>query len=150
MKMYSRKLLFSLIFALCCLPTLYAQQAAMVTVSGRVISAEDKQPLIGVSVVTEDMQGVATDVDGKYSIKAKSGSALTFSYLGFKNIEWRVPKDASSVQYNVEMETDSESIDDVVVIAYGTRKKGTVAGSVASVKTEKIESTPTAAFDQAL
>ncbi|MBQ5875511.1 MAG: SusC/RagA family TonB-linked outer membrane protein, partial [Alistipes sp.] len=148
--MYSRKLLFSLIFALCCLPTLYAQQAAMVTVSGRVISAEDKQPLIGVSVVTEDMQGVATDVDGKYSIKAKSGSALTFSYLGFKNIEWRVPKDASSVQYNVEMETDSESIDDVVVIAYGTRKKGTVAGSVASVKTEKIESTPTAAFDQAL
>ena len=150
MKMYSRKLLFSLIFALCCLPTLYAQQAAMVTVSGRVISAEDKQPLIGVSVVTEDMQGVATDVDGKYSIKAKSGSALTFSYLGFKNIEWRVPKDASSVQYNVEMVTDSESIDDVVVIAYGTRKKGTVAGSVASVKTEKIESTPTAAFDQAL
>ena len=122
----------------------------MVTVSGRVISAEDKQPLIGVSVVTEDMQGVATDVDGKYSIKAKSGSALTFSYLGFKNVEWRVPKDASSVQYNVEMETDSESIDDVVVIAYGTRKKGTVAGSVASVKTEKIESTPTAAFDQAL
>ncbi len=150
MKMYSRKLLFSLIFALCCLPTLYAQQAAMVTVSGRVISAEDKQPLIGVSVVTDDMQGVATDVDGKYSIKAKSGSALTFSYLGFKNVEWRVPKDASSVQYNVEMVTDSESIDDVVVIAYGTRKKGTVAGSVASVKTEKIESTPTAAFDQAL
>ena len=150
MKMYSRKLLFSLIFAFCCLSTLYAQQAAMVTVSGRVISAEDKQPLIGVSVVTEDMQGVATDVDGKYSIKAKSGSVLTFSYLGFKNVEWRVPKDASSVQYNVEMETDSESIDDVVVIAYGTRKKGTVAGSVASVKTEKIESTPTAAFDQAL
>ena len=150
MKIYSRKLLFSLIFAFCCLPTLYAQQAAMVTVSGRVISAEDKQPLIGVSVVTEDMQGVATDVDGKYSIKATSGSVLTFSYLGFKNIEWRVPKDASSVQYNVEMETDSESIDDVVVIAYGTRKKGTVAGSVASVKTEKIESTPTAAFDQAL
>ena len=150
MKMYSRKLLFSLIFAFCCLSTLYAQQTAMVTVSGRVISAEDKQPLIGVSVVTEDMQGVATDVDGKYSIKAKSGSVLTFSYLGFKNVEWRVPKDASSVQYNVEMETDSESIDDVVVIAYGTRKKGTVAGSVASVKTEKIESTPTAAFDQAL
>ena len=150
MKIYSRKLFFSLIFALCCLPMLYAQQSTMVTVSGRVISAEDKQPLIGVSVVTEDMQGVATDVDGKYNIKAKSGSVLTFSYLGFKNVEWRVPKDASSVQYNVEMETDSESIDDVVVIAYGTRKKGTVAGSVASVKTEKIESTPTAAFDQAL
>lgn len=150
MKIYSRKLFFSLIFALCCLPTLYAQQAAMVTVSGRVISAEDKQALIGVSVVTEDMQGVATDVDGKYTIRAKGGSVLTFSYLGYKNVEWRVPQDASSAQYNVEMVTDSESIDDVVVIAYGTRKKGTVAGSVASVKTEKIESTPTAAFDQAL
>ena len=149
MRINSCKLFFSLIFTLCCLTVLHAQQT-MVAVSGVITSADDKQPLIGVSVVTEDMQGVATDIDGKYSINVKAGSLLTFSYLGFKSVEWRVPKGAKSAEYNVEMTTDSESIDDVVVIAYGTRKKGTVAGSVASVKTEKIESTPTAAFDQAL
>ena len=80
--------------------------------------------------MTEDMQGVATDIDGKYSINVKAGSLLTFSYLGFKSVEWRVPKDAKSAEYNVEMTTDSESIDDVVVIAYGTRKKGTVLAAV--------------------
>ena len=48
------------------------------------------------------------------------------------------------------MKTESMKLDDVVVIAYGVRKKGTVAGSVSTVKSEKLESTPTAAFDQAL
>lgn len=52
--------------------------------------------------------------------------------------------------FNLEMQSDSQALEDVVVIAYGVRKKGTIAGSVSTVKAEKIESTPTAAFDQAL
>ena len=123
---------------------------AVVTVSGVVTSAEDKQPLIGVAVVTEKMQGVTTMLDGTYTIKAEAGTKLSFSYLGYRSVEWMVPAGNSKVTYNLVMQSESESIDDVVVIAYGTRKKGTVAGSISSVKTEKIESTPTAAFDQAL
>ncbi len=145
------KLIFGLLVALlCAMPVAYAQQAKMVTVSGTITSADDKQPLIGVSVVAGEMQGVTSDIDGAYTITVAGGTTLTFSYLGFKEEVWTVPSDKSEVKYNLEMKSESESIDDVVVIAYGTRKKGTVAGSISSVKTEKIESTPTAAFDQAL
>ncbi|MBR4995857.1 MAG: TonB-dependent receptor [Alistipes sp.] len=131
-------------------PTLSSQERATVKVSGKIISADDKQPLIGVSVIAGPTQGVSSGIDGDYAIEVAGGALLKFEYLGYKSIEWQVPANAKSVVHNVEMTTDSESIDDVVIIAYGARKKGTVAGSVATVKTEKIESTPTAAFDQAL
>lgn len=127
-----------------------AQQKAKVTVSGTITSAEDKEPLIGVTVVTEKFQGVISQIDGSYSIDVEEGAVLNFSYLGFQSVDWVVPAGSSKVTYNLEMQMESESIDDVVVVAYGVRKKGTVAGSVATVKVEKIEKTPTAAFDQAL
>ena len=119
-------------------------------VSGTITSAEDNEPLIGVSIVSDSFQGVTSSIDGTYSIKVKAGSVLTFSYLGFQTVEWTVPSGVAEVQHDVAMQSDTESIDDVVVIAYGVRKKGTVAGSVATVKPEKLENTPTAAFDQAL
>ena len=127
-----------------------AQQKAKVTVSGTITSAEDKEPLIGVTVVTEESHGVISQIDGTYSIEVEAGTVLNFSYLGFQSVDWTVPEGSSEVTYNLEMQMESESIDDVVVVAYGVRKKGTVAGSVATVKVEKIEKTPTAAFDQAL
>ena len=120
----------------------FAQQKGKVTISGTITSAEDKEPLIGVTVVTDNFQGVISQIDGTYSIEAVEGSVLTFSYLGFQPVEYTVPDGSESVVFNVEMQMESEDIDDVVVIAYGVRKKGTVAGSVASVKTEKIEKTP--------
>ncbi|MBR5455299.1 MAG: TonB-dependent receptor, partial [Rikenellaceae bacterium] len=119
-------------------------------VSGKVTSAEDKQPLIGVTVVTETLSGMSTQLDGTYSVQAPAGTKLTFQYIGFKTVEFLVPTGSQAVTYNLEMESEAELVDDVVVIAYGVRKKGTVAGSVATVNTAKIEDTPTAAFDQAL
>ena len=130
--------------------TASAQTGQKVTVSGLVTSAEDKQPLIGVTVVTDTMQGVSTLLDGTYTIKADAGQTLSFSFIGYKTVDWQVPADEATVTFNVEMHPDTEVLDDVVVVAYGVRKKGTVAGSVSSVKAEAIESTPTAAFDQAL
>ncbi len=146
------KLFLGLLLALMSVAPLsvFAQKSATVTVSGTITSVEDKLPLIGVSVVAGEMQGVTSDIDGAYSITVESGTVLQFSYLGFQSVEWSVPAGKSEVQFNLELKPESESIDDVVVIAYGVRKKGTVAGSISTVKTEKIESTPTAAFDQAL
>ena len=146
------KLIFGLLVALMiALPEMsYSQSSGNVTVSGTITSADDGEPLIGVSVVSDSFQGVTSSIDGTYTIEVKGGSVLTFSYLGFKSVEYKVPSNNKTVTYNLSMESESESIDDVVVIAYGVRKKGTVAGSVSSVKTEKIEKTPTAAFDQAL
>ena len=127
-----------------------AQGGAVVTVSGVVTSAEDKQPLIGVTVLTETMSGVTTSIDGDYSIQVAAGTTLTFEYLGYKPVVWTVPAGKSAVTYDLEMVSDAQAVEEVVVIAYGVRKKGTVAGSVSTIKAEKIENTPTAAFDQAL
>ena len=128
---------------------LYAQEQK-VAVSGKVVDAANGEPLIGVTILTESMQGVTTFVDGTYTIGATAGTSLTFSYMGYKDVVWKVPAGVSEAIRNVEMESESEVIDDVVVIAYAVRKKGTVAGSVSTVKAEKVENTPTAAFDQAL
>ena len=146
------KLIFGLLVTLMIIsPEMsYSQSGGNVTVSGTITSADGGEPLIGVSVVSDSYQGVTSSLDGTYSIDVKAGSVLTFSYLGFKSVEYKVPSENRMVTYNLAMESETESIDDVVVIAYGVRKKGTVAGSVSSVKTEKIEKTPTAAFDQAL
>jgi len=129
---------------------LYAQSGQKVTVSGTITSSEDGEPLIGVTIVTESFQGVVSDFDGTYSISAEAGTTLNFSYLGYQSVDYVVPEGKSAVTFDVAMDVASEELEDVVVIAYGVRKKGTVAGSVSTVKMEKIEKTPTAAFDQAL
>ena len=134
-------------------PTLFAQGSATgrVTVSGTVVSAEDNQPLLGVAVVElETMRGETTMTDGTYAIEATAGNTLSFSFLGYEEVTWQVPSGESRVTFDLVMKTETEAIDDVVVIAYGVRKKGTITGSVSSVKMDKIEKTPTAAFDQAL
>ena len=151
LKIFNKYLFLGLCVMLCIIhPQVVEAQQGKVTVSGTITSAEDKEPLIGVTIVTEDFQGVISQIDGSYSVTAMAGEVLTFSYLGFQTVEYTVPEGSQEVTFDLEMTVESESIDDVVVIAYGVRKKGTVAGSVASVKVEKIEKTPTAAFDQAL
>ncbi len=142
------KLLFAALLVLTS-SSLYAQ-GGKVSVSGKVVDAANGEPLIGVTILTESMQGVTTFVDGTYTIDATEGTTLTFSYMGYKDVTWKVPTGVSEAIRNVEMESESEVLEDVVVIAYAVRKKGTVAGSVSTVKAEKVESTPTAAFDQAL
>lgn len=94
--------------------------------------------------------GVSTGVDGDYSITVAPGTKLVYSSIGYNDAEFIVPEGAAEVKHDVVLETESMQLDDVVVIAYGVRKKGTITGSVATVKSETIESTPTAAFDQAL
>jgi len=131
------------------LPVL-AQSGGTVTVSGVVTSAEDKYPLIGAHVIAGDNNGVSTLLDGSYSIDVKPGDVLTYYYVGYEEVKYTVPDGAASIKHNVELKAETKSLEDVVVIAYGVRKKGTIAGSVSTVKAEKIENTPTAAFDQAL
>lgn len=131
------------------LPAL-AQSGGTVTVSGVVTSAEDKYPLIGAHVIAGDNNGVSTLLDGSYSIDVKPGDVLTYYYVGYEEVKYTVPDGAASIKHNVELKAETKSLEDVVVIAYGVRKKGTIAGSVSTVKAEKIENTPTAAFDQAL
>ena len=98
-------------------PQVVEAQQGKVTVSGTITSAEDKEPLIGVTIVTEDFQGVISQIDGSYSVTAMAGEVLTFSYLGFQTVEYTVPEGSQEVTFDLEMTVESESIDDVVVIA---------------------------------
>ena len=121
----------------------------LVKVSGVVTSADDGLPMIGVGVMAGPGNGVITSLDGDYLIEVAPGATLTFSSIGFQDQTVVVPQ-AETFVHNVVMQSEAMTLDDVVVIAYGVRKKGTVAGSVSTVKSEKLENTPTAAFDQAL
>ena len=143
----TKLMLSALLVLLCSVATSFAQS---VTVSGKVVDSQNGEPLIGVTIITETMSGTTTSIDGSYSIAATAGTSLTYSYMGYQESTWKVPAGEATITHNVELRSDSEVLDDVVVIAYAVRKKGTVAGSVSTVKAEKVENTPTAAFDQAL
>ena len=127
-----------------------SQDKPGVVVSGIVSAADIDEPLLGASIVAGPGIGVLTDMDGAYSITVPAGTVLEFSYIGYKSYLYTVPAGQAQVRCDVRLESDAEALDDVVVIAYGVRKKGTVAGSVGVVKSDKLENTPTAAFDQAL
>ena len=140
--------LLTLALLLCSVVTAPAQQR--VTVKGVVTDASDSSPLIGVSIITGPGTGVTTGVDGAYTLTVTEGTNLVFQYLGYKTAEWVVPQGQKELRYDVALELDVDELEEVVVVAYGTRKKGTIAGSVSTVKSEKLESVPAAGFDQAL
>ena len=120
-------------------------------VKGKVVSEEGNESLIGVSIMQEGSgNGVITNIDGDYSIEIKGAAKATlkFSYIGMESQQIAVT--AQTGVLNVALKSDSHLMDEVVVVAYGVRKKGTIAGSVSTVKAEKMENVPAAGFDQAL
>ena len=113
-------------------------------VTGTVIDKHDKSPLPGVSVVVKSNPGagVATDVNGKFALKVNDGDVLVFSFIGMKPFEVAI-KGQSNL--NIELESASEALDEVVVIGYGSGKKiGTIVGSVAKISDEKLKARPSA------
>lgn len=122
-------------------------------VSGLVTDAETGETLIGVLVQQKGEETMATtDVNGRYEIiihhdDSSQPPTLVFSYIGMEKKEVQV---GNRDVLNVRMESGVSQLDEVVVVAYGTRKKGTITGSVATVKGESINDTPVASFDQAL
>lgn len=126
----------------------FAQQFS---VKGTVIAEDGNEPLIGVAIVHEGSgNGVITDIDGNYMIEIKGAAeaTLTFKYVGMQ--DQRHVVNAQTGTLNVTMHSDAQVMDEVVVVAYGVRKKGTITGSVSTVKSDKLENVPAAGFDQAL
>ncbi len=148
--MQKRIFLCKVLALVLCLTPLAALAQGGVKVSGVVTSADDGQPLIGVSVISGPTSGVTTSFDGSYTIEVAAGTKLVFEYLGYQSAEFAVPQAAAAVRHDVVLQSAAQALDDVVVIAYGVRKKGTIAGSVSTIKADQIESTPSAAFDQAM
>jgi TonB-linked SusC/RagA family outer membrane protein len=105
-------------------------------------------PIIGANVMVKGTSiGSATDMNGNYSLSApSSATTLHVSYIGMKEIE--VPITGSIV--NITMEEDVSSLDEVVVIGYGTVKKRDLTGSVSSVSAETISAVPVASAVEAI
>lgn len=142
---------FILLFFSLALFTFHSAFAQNFVVKGTVVSHEDNGPLIGVTVLQEGTtNGVVTDIDGNYSfeVKGAASATLVFSYIGMQSQSHKV--NAQTGVLNVSLKSDAELIDEVVVVAYGVRKKGTIAGAVSTVSADKMADVPTASFDQAL
>ncbi|HEY9115874.1 MAG TPA: TonB-dependent receptor [Bacteroidales bacterium] len=108
------------------------------TVSG-IVKAEEGYSLPGVNVVIKGTStGTVTDQDGFYSIQASSNDILQFSYIGMQTVEVTVGNQTS---VNVSLNEDVATLQDVVVIGYGTVKKQDLTGSVSQVKAEEIAAT---------
>ena len=112
------------------------------TVTGTVTD-EQNQAIPGASVIIKGTnQGTVTNKDGKYTLLITTNNAvLVFSSLGYNNKEVAVNGQTS---LNVTLTAKANGLNDVVVVGYGTQKKGTVTGSIATVKTEDITTAPVA------
>ncbi|WP_077402855.1 SusC/RagA family TonB-linked outer membrane protein [Cellulophaga omnivescoria] len=110
--------------------------AQNIEVKGTITSSDDGLPIAGVSVVEKGTtNGVAADFDGNYVINTKIGAILEFSFIGMEPKSIKV----TSSKLNVVLDTDLETLDEVVVIGYGTVKKKELTGAVAQIKSEAVE-----------
>lgn len=100
------------------------------------VTDEEGEALIGVSVKAENSKAaVITDIDGNYSITLSAPTTLSFEYLGMKPEKIKVSK---AGVHNVTLLTDNNTLDDVVVVGYGTQKKINLTGSVQSISSDEI------------
>lgn len=121
------------VFLLAALP-LYAQQSP-VTVTGKVTD-KNGEALIGVTVRVKDRNtGTATDMDGVFALKASPGAKLVFTYVGFSSLE---VKANPAGQMHVTLTEDVRSLDEVVVVGYGTARKKDLTGGLAVVGKEQL------------
>lgn len=120
------------LFSLVAMLMMSAMAFAQITVSGTVLEASTGEPIIGANVIEKGTtNGTVTDFDGNFVLKVQADAMLQVSYMGFKSLE--LPAKASMV---IKMMEDTEQIEEVVVIGYGSQKKKEVTGSVSSLKAE--------------
>lgn len=104
------------------------------TVTGTVNSASDNSPLAGVSVsVRGTTRGTTTDDNGRYTLPASPGETLVFSYIGYVSGTAVV---GNQTTINISLESEHESLDEVVVVGYGTQTRREITSAVASVRAE--------------
>jgi len=110
------------------------------TIKGQILD-ETGESMIGVSVLVKGTTvGTVTDFDGNYTLEVPGGKGvLEISYIGYKTKEITI---GNNSQINIKMEPDTQALDEVVVIGYGTVKKRDLTGAVASVKAEDITLNP--------
>jgi len=135
---YWKETFLTMLFLLSfCAYNLYAQESIKGQVKDNL-----EIPLPGVTIVVEGTtNGVAADIDGNFIINASQGDVLSFSYIGFKTKKVTV---GASKTLSVILEEDTEALEEVVVVGYGSQKKKEVTGAVVGIKSDLITKAPVA------
>lgn len=124
------------------------QEKNGIVVTGQVVD-ELGIPIIGATISEKGVpaNGVITDIDGNFSIRVSKGAILQISYIGYKNQEVNI---GTKTAINVVLKENSEMLEEVVVVGYGTQKKVNLTGAVETVKSERIADKPVTSLATAL
>lgn len=140
-----KKILLSFLLLFSCV-TLAFSQSKLVT--GTVTDQKDGSALPGVTVSVKGSPaiGTQTDISGKYSLSVPAGAVLVFKFIGYKEAS----AGTSGSVVNAALITDSQQLNEVVVVGYGTQTRQSVTGAISSVSAKQIESTPVTSLEQAI
>ncbi|MFR9504318.1 MAG: TonB-dependent receptor [Rikenellaceae bacterium] len=139
-----KKLLLSSMFTLGVVIMSIAQN---ITITGKVVD-EEKNPILGASVIVSGTQhGTLTGMAGEFEIRAPRTASLEFSYIGMETQKVEV---AGKTYFDIVLQSGVESIDNVVVVAYGTTSREAMTGSVSAIESENIGEVPVTSVDKML
>ncbi|MEL7601398.1 MAG: TonB-dependent receptor [Proteiniphilum sp.] len=123
------------------------RQQARKNITGRILD-EKGEPVIGANIVEKGTtNGTVTDVEGNFTLNVEENAAIHVSYIGY------LPQDITSAGKNslhVVLLEDMTTLDEIVVVGYGTMRKRDLTGSVSSIKSEDIQRSPVTSLDQAI
>lgn len=141
-----KKISILFLILLCNCTFLYAQQFS---ITGVVTDKKLNEPIIGASVVVKGTtNGTVTDLDGKFTIQASKSSVLIVSFIGYTPQEFTI--NGNQTFYQISLAEDTQTLDEVVVVGFGTQKKVNLTGAVATVDKKTLESRPVTSVSQAL
>ncbi|MDR0976842.1 MAG: SusC/RagA family TonB-linked outer membrane protein, partial [Prevotellaceae bacterium] len=128
--------------------TAVAQQPRGNSVSGIILDATTGDPLIGANIMEKGTtNGVISNVDGRFTLNVQRGAVLVVSYVGFTSQEVTV---GNQTNITIRLTEDSDVLDEVVVVGYGTQKRVTVTGSLATTRGDELSQVPTASVTNTL
>jgi TonB-dependent SusC/RagA subfamily outer membrane receptor len=119
-----------------------------VTIKGTVTSQADGEPILAASIIiVGTSKGTSSDFDGNYVLKVKKGQIIQFAYLGFKS---KVITYTNQKRLDVALETDTNVLDEIVIVGYGDQKKKTITSALTKVTGEDLQKQSVARVEDAL
>ena len=112
------------------------------------VTDEQGEPLIGATIMVEGTKvGSTTDIDGHYSVNARKGQALVFSFVGMDTQKVKV---GNSSVIDIVLKQNAANLDEVIVVGYGKQKKSSLTGAVSAIKGDELTVAPTTQLTQML
>lgn len=132
------------------LTSIFSQAFAQgLNVSGKVTNKSNGEALSGATITVKGTTtGTKSDANGNFTVNAQTGAVLKISYIGM--IEQEVSITSSTTQISVELEPLANSMNEIVVVGYGTQKRSVVTGAISSIKAKDLENVPSNRVEQSL